>query len=83
MDDNSILARLDERSKSIKIDVENVLHQLEKLNSKVASHEQEIKQIQLKLAVSQGHWSGVNKTILIFLTIMGIAIGAIATKLWH
>jgi len=84
MDENrDILGRLDERSKAMREDVHKILKQLETLNSKVAVHQGEIHKINLKLATSQGHWSAVNKSILIFLTIIGIIAGSVATMLWH
>jgi hypothetical protein len=78
-----ILGRLDERSKSIKEDVHSILGQLNKLNGKVATHENEIHQIKLKLAVSHGHWGAVNKLVIIGITLLGIVVGAWATMLWH
>jgi len=81
--EKDILGRLDERSMSIKEDVQSVLEQLKKLNSKVAIHEGKIQEIHVKMAVTQGYWKGVNKFIYITLTIIGIAVGAIATMLWH
>jgi len=84
MDENrDILGRLDERSKTMRDDLRNILKQLETLNSKVAVHQEEIHEIKLKLATSHGHWSAVNKSILIFLTIIGIIAGSVATMLWH
>jgi peptidoglycan hydrolase CwlO-like protein len=84
MDENrDILGRLDERSKAMREDVHSILKQLEKLNSKVAIHQDEIHEIKLKLATAHGHWSAVNKSILIFLTIIGIIAGSVATMLWH
>jgi predicted nucleic acid-binding Zn-ribbon protein len=84
MDENrDILGRLDERSKAMKEDVHSILKQLERLNSKVATHQGEIQDIKIRLATAHGHWSAVNKSILIFITIIGIAVGAVATMLWH
>lgn len=78
-DQGEILARLDERSKGIKEDVANVLVQLTKLNSKVATHEDEIHKIKLNIAVAQGHWKG----IVLMGTIFGFVVGIIAVYLWH
>ena len=52
-------------------------------NGKIAEHEKEIHEIKLKLASSQGHWSGVNKTVALLLTIIGIVVGAIITWQFH
>jgi len=81
MEQNEILGRLDERSKSIREDVHSILDQLTKLNSKVATHEKEITDIKLKLAVTQGHWNGVNKMVALGLTLIGIISGALAAVL--
>jgi len=78
-----LLARLDERSFHMSEKADDILEQLKKLNSKVAHHETEIHKIKLELASAQGVWSGVNKTLTIGLTLIGIIVGAIATMLWH
>lgn len=78
-----LLARLDERSFHMSQRADDILDQLKKLNSKVAHHETEIHRIKLELAESHGTWSGVNKTLIIGLTLIGIITGAIATMLWH
>jgi chromosome segregation ATPase len=84
MDENrDILGRLDERYKTMRDDLRNILKQLETLNSKVAVYQEDIHEIKLKLATPHGHWSAVNKSILIFLTIIGIIAGSVATMLWH
>jgi len=58
--------------------------QLQKIaNGKIAAHEKEIHEIKLKMATSQGHWNGVSRTLGILLTLIGIAVGAIATMMWH
>jgi len=81
MEQNEILGRLDERSKSIREDVHSILDQLTKLNSKVATHEKEITDIKLKLAVTQGHWAGVNKMVALGLTLIGVISGVLAAVL--
>jgi len=78
-----LLSRLDERSFHMNEKSDMILEQLKKLNSKVAHHETEIHRIKLELASAQGVWSGVNKALVVFLTITGIAVGALATALWH
>jgi chromosome segregation ATPase len=78
-----LLERLDERSLNMSERADDILDQLKKLNSKVAHHETEIHKIKVELAVAQGVWSGVNKTLTIGLTLIGIIAGAIATMLWH
>jgi hypothetical protein len=62
---------------------DDILEQLKKLNSKVAHHETEIHKIKLELAESHGTWTGVNRTLVIGIAILGIISGAIATMLWH
>ena len=79
----SILARLDERSFHMSEKADDILDQLKKLNSKVAHHETEIHKIKLDLATAQGVWSGVNRTLIIGVSIVGIICGMIATMLWH
>jgi len=79
----SLLARLDERSFHTSEKADDILDQLKKLNSKVAHHETEIHKVKLELASAQGVWAGVNKTVTIGLTVIGIIVGMIATMLWH
>ena len=74
---------LDQRFENIHNKLDNILIQTTKTNGTVKDHEEEIKQIKLDLAVSQGHWKGVNKTINILLTIAGIVVGAIITWQFH
>jgi hypothetical protein len=78
-----LLARLDERSFHMVAKVDDVLDQLKKLNSKVAHHETEIHRIKMDMAENKGITSGINRTLAIGLTIIGIISGAIATMLWH
>jgi hypothetical protein len=78
-----LLARLDERSFHMVERVDDILDQLKKLNSKVAHHETEIHRIKVEMAESKGIASGINRTLAIGLTIIGIISGAIATMLWH
>ncbi len=83
MDIQAQLATLIERSVNMNDKADDILQQLKNLNSKVAHHETEIHRIKLELATASGHWSGVNKALVVFLTITGIAVGALATALWH
>jgi uncharacterized membrane protein len=82
-DSHELLIRVDERSKKMNEKADSILEQLKNLNSKVAHHETEIHRIKIELATASGHWSGVNKALVVFLTIIGIAVGALATALWH
>jgi chromosome segregation ATPase len=78
-----LLSRLDERSLHMANRSDDILEQLKKLNSKVAHHETEIHRIKLEIASASGVWTGVNKTIIIIISILSIAVGAIVTYNWH
>ena len=60
-----------------------ILVQTTKTNGRVSDVEREIHKLKEWRATSQGHWNGVNKSVVIVLTLLGIVAGVVATMLWH
>ena len=58
--------------------------QLQKIaNGRTAKLENEVSDLKHWRSTSQGHWSGVAKTVTIIATVIAFVGGIIATMLWH
>ena len=74
---------LDERFNHVHSKLDQQLHLQKVANGRTSKLENKVEELEVMYAKSSGHWSGINKAILIFLTVIGIVTGAIATMLWH
>ena len=52
-------------------------------NGRTGKLESEVGELKQWRATSQGHWSGVNKTVTIVAAVISFAGGIIAMMLWH
>jgi hypothetical protein len=74
---------LDERFQHVHTKLDQQIQLQKVANGRTSKLESKVEELEMKYAKSSGHWSGINKMILIFLTIVGIVAGSVATMLWH
>lgn len=74
---------LDERFNHVHTKLDQQIQLQRIANGRTAKLEARVEELEKHSASAHGHWSGMNKTIIIVLTVVGIIVGAISTKLWH
>lgn len=74
---------LDAKFDTIQSKLDHIHSDVRKTNGRVNKLEEDVEILNSWMAMSRGHWKGVNRVLAIGLTIIGIIVGAIATMLWH
>lgn len=74
---------LDERFNHVHTKLDQQIQLQRIANGRTAKLEARVEELEKNHASINGSWHGINKTIVIILTVAGIIAGIVSTKLWH